>query len=163
RSMGRSLPIPDRCGNVAEANPKRRILTLGRRRTVPHSIATMHGSVLASRRPSSLRYLAFAPCALSGGIERRVEEGMNALRPFWIFCFMIVLGGPIAPVGCDTADQTPDDDGGGQGGTIPIARCDDGIRNGGETDVDCGGPCGPCADGQSCRADDDCVNECVDG
>lgn len=34
--------------------------------------------------------------------------------------------------------------------------CDDGIANGGETDVDCGGPCSPCADGLACDDHWDC-------
>ncbi|MBW2976066.1 hypothetical protein KY347_01320 [Candidatus Woesearchaeota archaeon] len=34
--------------------------------------------------------------------------------------------------------------------------CDDGIKNGYETDVDCGGSCKKCELGQSCNADKDC-------
>lgn len=34
----------------------------------------------------------------------------------------------------------------------------DGERNGRETDVDCGGPCAPCADYLACRSDADCAN-----
>ena len=42
--------------------------------------------------------------------------------------------------------------------------CDDGARNGDETDVDCGGSCTPCAEGQSCSQDTDCQSgECSDG
>lgn len=37
------------------------------------------------------------------------------------------------------------------------ASCTDKVANGGEADVDCGGPdCGPCADGQKCGAASDC-------
>lgn len=37
------------------------------------------------------------------------------------------------------------------------ANCSDGIKNGAETDVDCGGPeCPPCAQGQSCDLNSDC-------
>ena len=35
-------------------------------------------------------------------------------------------------------------------------QCDDRIRNGPETDVDCGGRCGACEPGDRCRADGDC-------
>jgi hypothetical protein len=36
--------------------------------------------------------------------------------------------------------------------------CDDLVQNGGETDVDCGGMmCGPCATGQGCAGDGDCI------
>lgn len=34
--------------------------------------------------------------------------------------------------------------------------CDDRVANQGETDIDCGGPCGPCAAGQSCSSPADC-------
>jgi len=37
-----------------------------------------------------------------------------------------------------------------------ISACYDGIKNYGETDVDCGGPCKPCEDGKSCLTDSDC-------
>ena len=36
------------------------------------------------------------------------------------------------------------------------ATCDDGVRNGSETDVDCGAGCGECADGATCAEDEDC-------
>jgi hypothetical protein len=42
--------------------------------------------------------------------------------------------------------------------------CTDQIRNGNETDVDCGGSCGPCAFDQRCAAAADCESEhCADG
>ncbi len=38
-------------------------------------------------------------------------------------------------------------------------RCTDGVRNGQETDVDCGGPvCGSCPDGSMCLTDFDCLS-----
>lgn len=36
-------------------------------------------------------------------------------------------------------------------------RCNDGIKNGSETDVDCGGVCAPCAVGKSCERQRDCA------
>lgn len=42
-----------------------------------------------------------------------------------------------------------------------VDHCDDGERNFGETDVDCGGPCAParrCGLGQFCAVDGDCVS-----
>lgn len=55
----------------------------------------------------------------------------------------------------------------GQGvcdGRGSCARCDDGLQNGGETDVDCGGRCVgqgaqlACAEGQYCDRDSDCAS-----
>jgi hypothetical protein len=40
---------------------------------------------------------------------------------------------------------------------LPSASCSDGIRNGNETGVDCGGPtCGSCTPGATCELPTDC-------
>lgn len=46
-----------------------------------------------------------------------------------------------------------------------LPTCFDGIRNGQETGVDCGGPeCSPCVDGQSCGGGGDCQSgTCING
>ncbi|MEM9452906.1 MAG: hypothetical protein AAGF11_01920 [Myxococcota bacterium] len=42
--------------------------------------------------------------------------------------------------------------------------CNDGVMNGDETDLDCGGPCGPtCEPGQGCIIGGDCVTQGCDG
>jgi hypothetical protein len=43
-------------------------------------------------------------------------------------------------------------------------QCDDQIRNGDETDVDCGGggACRACAGGRTCRVADDCASGACD-
>ena len=45
------------------------------------------------------------------------------------------------------------------------AACNDGVRNGGETDTDCGGPdCEGCFEDAKCAEDSDCLNGvCLDG
>ena len=43
-------------------------------------------------------------------------------------------------------------------GCVAAWDCTDGILNGGETDIDCGGPCAPCVDGQGCLVATDCVS-----
>jgi hypothetical protein len=43
------------------------------------------------------------------------------------------------------------------------AICDDGVLDGTETDVDCGGACAFCPLGASCRVDQDCASEACDG
>lgn len=46
----------------------------------------------------------------------------------------------------------------------PAPTCTDAVRNGGESDVDCGGPCAACADGRGCSSEADCVSGvCDDG
>lgn len=56
------------------------------------------------------------------------------------------------PDSVDDVDDTP-------------PSCSDGLQNGGETDVDCGGPhCPPCTTGSSCTENDDCVSgQCAAG
>ncbi|MEZ4409716.1 MAG: hypothetical protein R3A52_25075 [Polyangiales bacterium] len=50
------------------------------------------------------------------------------------------------------------------GGACQPARCDDGVMNGGETDLDCGGSCGGCALGRRCAGNTDCASgECRAG
>ena len=42
--------------------------------------------------------------------------------------------------------------------------CNNGVVDGGETDVDCGGGCDACLDAMSCAANDDCMSgECIGG
>ncbi len=41
--------------------------------------------------------------------------------------------------------------------TVPVPGCSDAVKNGTETDVDCGGSCGECAIGKKCGADADCT------
>lgn len=53
---------------------------------------------------------------------------------------------PPAPPACDDGIQNGDETGVDCGGSCPTVcpTCDDGIQNGDETGVDCGGSCGPC-------------------
>ncbi|WP_437574898.1 formylglycine-generating enzyme family protein [Sorangium sp. So ce887] len=46
----------------------------------------------------------------------------------------------------------------GGGGGEPLASCTNGVKDGGESDLDCGGSCPPCVDGQACAAPTDCVS-----
>ena len=41
--------------------------------------------------------------------------------------------------------------------------CDSNTQDGGETDVDCGGPCAPCFNGQGCLAHTDCTSGFCNG
>ena len=48
--------------------------------------------------------------------------------------------------------------------TCTAATCSDGIQDGEETDVDCGGPnCMSCADGKKCKLSTDCVDKVCGG
>lgn len=58
----------------------------------------------------------------------------------------------LALVGCGKVQGTDPD--------ATSATCTDGLRNGDETDVDCGGAdCGPCADQKACASAPDCASK----
>jgi len=51
-----------------------------------------------------------------------------------------------------------------QGGRCAPPSCMDGVKNGNETDVDCGGNCPRCLNGRTCSGRNDCVGAfCKDG
>ena len=69
--------------------------------------------------------------------------------------------------GVDDAELgTPCDDDGGEicdgRGACVAASCRDMIKDGDETDVDCGGSCGPCGIGGECVFPDDCASQTCD-
>lgn len=81
---------------------------------------------------------------------------------------LVLSIGLLAACGSSGVRTSPDDEGaGGMGGGSPYVRptCDDGEKNGDETDVDCGGPnCLQCEAGKTCRVDSDCASYvCEDG
>jgi hypothetical protein len=59
-------------------------------------------------------------------------------------------------------DSAADGDMGGSDGSsgddASPAGCTDGVQNGDESDVDCGGSCDPCVDGMQCGVADDCAS-----
>ena len=57
-------------------------------------------------------------------------------------------------------DGSAGDDAGDPGDPLPDPKptCADGIKNGDETDVDCGGSCPACKQGEGCVATKDCVS-----
>ena len=62
---------------------------------------------------------------------------------------------------CDDGNMTADD---GCSNTCTLPTCADDVKNAAETDVDCGGPdCDPCAAGQACGEDADCLGLCAKG
>src|SRR5207244_8204372 len=66
-------------------------------------------------------------------------------------------------IGCGGQDQpivNPDLGGGdlGGGGDLAKPTCSDGVKNGDETDRDCGGACAACADGAACAKAGDCTS-----
>ena len=48
------------------------------------------------------------------------------------------------------------------GACVTSGACSDGVLNGDETDIDCGGSCSPCAVTRDCLTDSDCVSSACD-
>ena len=65
---------------------------------------------------------------------------MNTKRSILIIAWLLLTLG-LSSCGDDNGQVDP--------------SCDDGLMNGEETDLDCGGPCGPCAAGGGCLTDGD--------
>lgn len=99
-------------------------------------------------------------------LSRRISSGI--ILVFSAFCFLGLLGGCS-----DTSDDSPGEpledasgppDARQDSAQDPAASCDDGEKNGDESDVDCGGTCAPCGPGQRCDVPADCVSgECEEG
>jgi hypothetical protein len=45
----------------------------------------------------------------------------------------------------------------------PVATCADGVKNGAESDIDCGGTCGACVVDKVCRVGADCADQLCEG
>lgn len=94
---------------------------------------------------------------------------MRSSEPFVAASFVLValVGTAAVASACSTDTSAQSERSGVEPGSGPRsdgdepARSDDGLANGSETDVDCGGPNAPkCADGKSCLADSDCNVAC---
>jgi hypothetical protein len=69
----------------------------------------------------------------------------------------VIIQGEVAPEPLHGGDVA----GARVGDALPT--CSDALRNGDETDVDCGGPtCGPCAVGRACATAGDCLERVCD-
>ena len=77
-----------------------------------------------------------------------------------------VEGGQVAGVTRGLSTITAELDGFSAGADVDVTvACVDGLKNGEESDVDCGGPfCAPCALGRTCNGANDCLSSnCVSG
>ncbi|HZR81485.1 MAG TPA: hypothetical protein VFD92_10355 [Candidatus Binatia bacterium] len=89
-----------------------------------------------------------ANCA--DGVQNGAETGVDCGGPS-PNCARCASGSPCAAA-TDCASGVC------SGGTCQPPSCSDGVRNGSETDVDCGGACAGCALGGQCGAGADCAS-----
>src|SRR5689334_17611643 len=87
-------------------------------------------------------------CSISGTrgtSSRRDDRKERCMRRGWGYLGAAIIGATVAA-------------GVGIPGCVFYLnpQCDDRIRNGDETDIDCGGACGKCDIGASCSKDTDC-------
>lgn len=84
-------------------------------------------------------------------------------NPIGALLAAILLGGCQIILGVTGQDVLDVDAGqGARDGGVPN-NCSDGVKNGDETDVDCGGPCpNVCAEGEGCVTGADCVSNVCD-
>src|SRR5690606_1538435 len=77
-------------------------------------------------------------------------------------CSELIVDGGAGGTSTDGGGGGDGADGRVETGGLPL--CADGVRNLDETDADCGGTtCEPCASGDACAIDDDCVSDtCTD-
>jgi len=80
------------------------------------------------------------------------------LSALCVFGFLFVgCGLPQTPLTCRGPSECPEHT--CVNGQCGEASCTDSTRNGAESDVDCGGLCAPCADGNRCRLPSDCQSQ----
>ncbi len=107
------------------------------------------------------------------------EYAVAFQRPHLNICYQVTCAPGFADCngdgsdGCETSLATLSDCGGcgvvcPSGvcleGLCQASSCTDTVKNGGETDVDCGGSCGPCNPGAGCGSSADCTTlVCVAG
>jgi hypothetical protein len=92
------------------------------------------------------------------------------MRCHYAYFFALLLAGCKTPnfgITTDTADACADeaclDAGDADAAPIPTPTCSDALKNGDETDVDCGGSCAPCSVNQHCASGADCSTQvCTD-
>ncbi|HFE46234.1 MAG TPA: DUF4215 domain-containing protein, partial [Nannocystis exedens] len=71
-------------------------------------------------------------------------------------CIEASCGDGIVYEGVELCDDGNSDENDGCTSLCMAAACDDGIQSGDESDVDCGGSCGPCDTGLACNDGSDC-------
>jgi len=95
-------------------------------------------------------------CATQDGICCKTACGQTCEA-----CVMTKTGQPDGTCAPIPYGQDPDGEcttGGGCGATANLCRCQDGVKNGDESDADCGGPtCQKCEGGKTCSTEMDCA------
>lgn len=115
------------------------------------------GDAYARQRPARCPCGPEAPCHYQGSCSTYQEDGQCS--PGTIECVGCSEAIHCESLNCvnGNADHDDDDDDPPFFGICLPATCDDGIRNQGESDVDCGGPnCSRCTVGEICRDTSDC-------
>ena len=119
--------------------------------------------------------------AESSGITQPAPRLLSRLEPTVRISLLLISSLLVTAYGCDSDPMptdggrptdsgsavdafVPDDDAGGEVDAGPGESCSDGLRNQDESDIDCGGVCPGCDEGDACGAPSDCaMGECMGG
>ena len=159
-------------GSDAEMTPRLQLTSTAYARTAQVALSVADGSITAAKLGQTcasgqvLAYngSAWACATVGGGGNTDANGNLNSGG-------YVKLGGASSVCdsnaagalrwtgsrfeGCDGTGWTP----------FAVAGCSDGVKNGSESDIDCGGACGQkCSAGKSCQASSDCgSNICWNG
>ena len=105
------------------------------------------------------------PCVDDGLFQRACPVGQDGTAAEGTADGDGAEGAEASADGAEGAEASADGNGDGDGdasgdgdGDLPPS-CSNGVQDGDETDLDCGGVCGDtCKDGDRCKVDDDCIN-----
>jgi N-acetylneuraminic acid mutarotase len=101
-------------------------------------------------------------CGLADDPDKRaclVQE--DCLAGYTCVATVCTLDSPDADVSATDGGMTPLPD--ASTDLKPAPSCTDHVRNGHETDIDCGGSCAPCAVGLQCASTNDCATGTCEG
>ena len=88
-----------------------------------------------------------------------MDHRQNTFYVILVLCFMIFAIGVMA-IPPPPPEFTPNPS---ESSPPPENSCQDQVTNGGESDVDCGGICAPCANGKGCNGNGDCQSQYCSG
>lgn len=154
-------------GNDNEMTPRQRLTSVPYAYTAQSALSVADGSITAAKLGEScasgqvLAYNGTAWACASVGGSSALDANGNLVTSGYV-----KLGGGAASCNSSTAGTLRWTGSRFEGcdGTswtafaVAVVSCSDSLKNGSESDVDCGGSCGKCADAKACNQAADCLS-----